>query len=222
MPRRCKTCTSTLRDEIDLQIMQGASFTYLAKWCGDRGLNITDTALRQHANKHIEGYESKVFSEVKKAPPVDTIANQLPDPTIVNFQEYLKKIDLDLRESLKDKNFKDHIKSLQLSVSENYFRLSAILNEKLIAYSEGKAKFPTEQIKALRLLFEVYSKATGIDLNVNHHKPLDIMRRYYGIPTVYRESEDILCVQEDKSDELIVINTLEKTVVIVEDSDNEF
>ncbi|ELS05123.1 hypothetical protein Xen7305DRAFT_00048630 [Xenococcus sp. PCC 7305] len=216
MPRKCKACTSKLRNEIDLKIMEGASFTYLAKWCCDRGLQITDTALRKHANNHIEGYDPKVFSEVKKAPKVDSIANQLPDPTIVDFQAYLKKIDLDIKEAIKDEKCEKQIQSLRLSVAENYFRLSAILNQKLIDYSEGKTKFPMEQIKGLRLLFDIYTKATGLDLNVDHNKAFEIIRRYYGIATVFRESEDVLFVQEEKSDEIILINTKEKTVTIEE------
>lgn len=214
MARKCKTCTSTLRDEIDLQIMQGASFTYLAKWCCDRGLNITDTALRKHANNHIEGYKPKVFSEVKKPPLVDTIANQLPDPTIIDFKAYLKKIELDIKEAIQDDKCKQQIKSLRISVLENYYRISAILEQKLIDYSEGKAKFPMEQIKALRIFFDVYARTTGIDLHIDHNKAFDIIHRYYGFPIVYRETEDILHIIEDKSDDLIVVDLKEKTVEI--------
>ena len=206
MARRCKTCTSTLRDEIDKQIMQGASFTYLEKWCCDRGLQITTTALRKHANSHIDGYDAQIFAEVKKAPVVDTIAHQLPDPTIVDFDAYLKSIQLDYKEVLKENDTKSHLKSLELSVVENYFRLSAILNQKLIAYEQGQVKFPIEQIKAIRLFFEVYLKVTGIDFYIEHNKAFDFIDKYYGFLVASRdvENNNLLRIREGNKREIIV------------------
>ncbi|NJS16205.1 MAG: hypothetical protein HC787_02880 [Nostocaceae cyanobacterium CSU_2_110] len=214
MARQCKTCTSTLRDEIDLQIMQGASFAYIERWCSDRGLIISVTALRKHAVNHIKGYKEKMVSEVKECPKVDTIANQLPDPTIVDFEAYLKKIELDIKESIETKDCAQQLKALQMSVVENYFRLSAILNQKLIEYAEGKTKFPMEQVKAVSLFFDVYCKSTGLNLYIDHNLALDIVNKFYGQPTIFRDSNNILHVREENSQKTITINLEEKTVDI--------
>lgn len=160
MGRKCKTCESTLRDEIDSMIMSGVNWKYLEAWCRDRGLNITETALRNHAKAHIKGYEAPKTHEVKDAPKEKQLAKFEPDPTIVDFDRYCEDIGLNLDEL---ENIEHNINACQRAASIIFYKLTAIADKKLSDYFQGKTRYPTEQIKALKLGYEVYCKAIGIE-----------------------------------------------------------
>ncbi|MGL6341895.1 MAG: hypothetical protein ACRC80_22470 [Waterburya sp.] len=160
MGRKCKTCESTLRDEIDAMIMSGANWKYLEAWCGDRGLKITETALRNHAKAHIKGYEAPLTHEIKAAPQEKQLAKFDPDPTVVDFERYYQDIGLN-QDDWSD--IENNISACQKAASLIFFKLTAIADQKLQDYSLGKTRYPTEQIKALKLGYEVYCKAIGLE-----------------------------------------------------------
>lgn len=158
--RKCKTCQSTLRDEIDSMIMSGANWKYLESWCSDRGLVISETALRNHAKKHIKGYQPPKTNEVKDAPQEKELAKFKPDPTIVDFDHYCQDIGLNPDE-LED--IDNNIGACQKAASLIFFKLTAIADRKLLDYFNGKTRYPTEQIKGMKLAYEVYCKAIGLE-----------------------------------------------------------
>jgi hypothetical protein len=160
MGRKCKTCESTLRDEIDSMIMSGANWKYLEAWCGDRGMRITETALRNHAQAHIKGYEAPKTHEIKDAPIEKQLAKFEPDPTIVDFDRYCQHIGLNQDDLL---DIENSINACQKAASLIFFKLTAIADKKLEDYFLGKTRYPTEQIKALKLGYEVYCKAVGLE-----------------------------------------------------------
>ena len=160
MGRKCKTCESSLRDEIDSMIMAGANWKYLEAWCSDRGLQISETALRNHAKAHIKGYEPPKTHEVKDAPQEKELAKVEVDPTIVDFDRYCADIGLD-KDDLED--VENNVSACQRATSLIFFKLTAIADRKLEDYFLGKTRYPTEQIKALKLGYEVYCKAIGIE-----------------------------------------------------------
>ena len=164
--RKCKTCQSSLRDEIDGMIMGGANWKYLESWCSDRGLVISETALRNHAKKHIKGYIAPKTNEVKEAPKPQELPTIEPDPTIVDFDRYCKSIGLDFKR-LDD--IENNVAASQRASSIIFFRLNAIADAKLKDYQEGLTKFPTEQIRALKLSYEVYSKMLGVEKYVDEN-----------------------------------------------------
>lgn len=158
--RKCKTCQSTLRDEIDSMIMGGANWKYLESWCSDRGLVISETALRNHGKKHIQGYQPPKTAEIKDAPQQKQLAKFEPNPTLVNFDCYCQSIGLDPNR-LED--IENNVGASQRASSLIFFRLNAIVDAKLRDYEQGRTKFPTEQIRALKLSYEIYSKILGVE-----------------------------------------------------------
>ena len=164
--RKCKTCQSSLRDEIDAMIMSGANWKYLESWCSDRGLVISETALRNHAKKHIKGYVAPKTNEVKEAPQPHELPTIEADPTIVDFDRYCQSIGLDLKR-LDD--LENNVAASQRASSLIFFRLNAIADAKLRDYEQGMTKFPTEQLRALKLSYEVYSKILGIEKYIDEN-----------------------------------------------------
>ena len=167
--RKCKTCQSSLRDEIDGMIMGGANWKYLESWCSDRGLIISETALRNHAKKHITGYEPPKTHEVKDAPEEKKLPKVEPDPTIVDFDLYCQDIGLNLDDL---ENIDNNIGACQKAASLIFFKLTAIADRKLLDYFNGKTRYPTEQIKAMKLGYEVYSKALGLENIIDENSSL--------------------------------------------------
>ena len=170
--RKCKTCQSTLRDEIDGMIMGGANWKYLESWCSDRGLVISETALRNHAKRHIKGYEPPLTNEVKNAPKPKEIGKVDLAPTLVDFEQYASSIGLDLTNLDRIEN---NIGAAQKATSIIFFRLNAIADEKLKDYQLGQTRFPVEQIRALKLAYEVYSKVLGIEKYIDENTAMQTL-----------------------------------------------
>jgi hypothetical protein len=164
--RKCKSCQSTLRDEIDSMIMGGANWKYLEGWCSDRGLTISETALRNHAKGHIIGYQPPKTNEVKDAPKPKEMGKVEVEPTLVNFEQYALGIGLDLTNLDLIEN---NIAAAQRATSLIFFRLNAIADEKLKDYLRGQTRFPVEQIRSLKLAYEVYSKVLGIEKYIDEN-----------------------------------------------------
>ena len=172
--RKCKTCQSSLRDEIDGMIMGGANWKYLESWCSDRGLVISETALRNHAKKHIKGYVAPKTNEVKEAPKPHELHTVEVNPTLVDFDRYCKSIGLDLK---KLDSLENNISASQRASSLIFFRLNAIADAKLRDYEQGLTKFPTEQIRALKLSYEVYSKVIGVENAIDENVAIQSLER---------------------------------------------
>lgn len=164
--RKCKTCQSSLRDEIDGMIMAGTGWKYLELWCSDRGLVISETALRNHAKRHIKNYEAPKTNEIKDAPKPQELPTIEADPTIVDFDRYCQSIGLDLK---KLDCLEANIDAAQRASSLIFFRLNAIADAKLRDYEIGMTKFPVEQLRALKLSYEVYSKVLGVEKFVDEN-----------------------------------------------------
>lgn len=167
--RKCKTCQSSLRDEIDGMIMGGANWKYLESWCSDRGLVISETALRNHAKKHIKNYKAPKTNVVKDAPKPQELAKVKANPTVVDFNGYCQAIGLDLKRL---DLIEENIGAAQRASSLIFFRLNAIADAKLQDYERGKTKFPTEQIRALKLSYEIYSKAIGLENAIDENSAI--------------------------------------------------
>lgn len=140
--------------------MGGANWKYLESWCSDRGLIISETALRNHAKRHIVGYESPKTNEIKEAPKPQELPTIEADPTIINFDRYCQSIGLDLKNL---DSLEVNVNAAQQASSLIFFRLNAIADAKLRDYELGQTKFPTEQIRALKLSYEIYSKILGLE-----------------------------------------------------------
>lgn len=160
MARKCLTCSHALRNEIDALIMQGSSFKWLERWCSDRGYEITETSLRRHAEKHIVGYEKPKTYEKKDAPTKHKLKEILPEPIILNFAKYCEEIGLDPT-SLDDAE--NVVGAGQKGIALAFFKELGILNEKLNAFAKGETRHPTELIRGVRQLFDVFAKCYGIE-----------------------------------------------------------
>lgn len=169
---KCKCCHSTLRDDIDAMLLKGAGSTYLSQWLDSRGLSVSPAAISNHAKRHIEGYTT-AKAEVRKAEdiPIDSIE---PEVTIVNFEKYCNEIGLN---PLEFEDVDNIVGATQKAISTLFFKTSAIVNAKIDDHIKGKCRYPTAQTRSLKALFELHSKAIGLEHIVNHNKALETLER---------------------------------------------
>jgi hypothetical protein len=159
MPRPCKTCSSKLRDDIDQYIVSGISFYWLKNWCYDKGLDITETSLKHHAKSHIKGYEQLTRTHEVKEVSKSGFNQNDPNPLIINIDNL--PINLD--------SLQDNIEKTQSIAIELHLISSTILIEKLKAFSNGESKYPNEQIRGHKIIFDIYSRSLGLETFIDEN-----------------------------------------------------
>ena len=172
--RHCKACSASFRDELDEMVLNRESWRNIQKFCDDRGLSISTTALTRHARNHIENY-----SEPPKATTVEY------DRPAVEFKTdespYLDRLAI-----LRDLGFDETIfnnptsvqyyelftKSLDRLTLETY--LSAI--GAMARYQNGQGRFPSELINTLDRLTKISQTLVARFDIVNSHDPKKVER----------------------------------------------
>lgn len=181
MMSKCKVCQSKLLTDIDRQIKAGSNFNYLASWCSERGFKVTAATLKRHATKHIEGYEQ---SQTPQKKPVNNqpkaIAQkrqsdqgditEIDNPNIISFEAYCQSIGLQPHHFQDlEQNFDRIIYGSQKALSLLFFKGTAIVDYKLTQHLYAQSAYPSQQIKGLRSIFEMYAKVTGIEAVIDEN-----------------------------------------------------
>lgn len=145
MPRKCKACSAEFREEIDRLLISGHSPTEVAKYCQDRGLKISSTSIQRHT-RHIEGYiplQNRTH-EIKSYEDECTMK-----PTEVN------PLMFEVPENIDDTEFKTK------KINRIYAVLLAGIAAKSELWSRGEGKFPSEEIRSLKMFTEMVALLKG-------------------------------------------------------------
>lgn len=166
MTRQCKICTSKLRNEVDeLLISIEYNADYIAKYCNDKGLVVSPSTVRRHGTLHLTGYNpSQNLSEVKK------LDKKPPKLLLMDFDDYLKSLGIDRKivENI-DEFYDENITAYQKGINVLMFKTMTVLNEKLNLIMTSEGKFPSDEIKALKLMSDVFNRCTGIDKTIDEN-----------------------------------------------------
>ncbi len=160
MTRQCKICASKLRNDIDELLVSG-NYTaeYISKYACDRGLIISHSTVRRHGTLHVIGYNpSQNTSEVRK------LDKKPPKLSLIDFDEYLKSLGIDrnIVENL-DEFFEENLSAYQKGMNLLMFKTMTVLNGKLDRTMQNEDKFPSDEIKALKMMTEAFNKATAVE-----------------------------------------------------------
>lgn len=139
MPRKCLACSSPFRSDIDRLLIQGQSATEVAKYCNDRGMEISSTSILRHT-KHIEGFvplerrthEIKSYEETCKINPSEVNPLQFEVPEIEDYPAYLAT-----------------------KINRTYAIILTGIAAKSEQWSRGETKFPSDEIRALKNFTEM-------------------------------------------------------------------
>lgn len=171
---KCKICQSKLREDIDKQIRSGSNFNYLAKWCKDRDFKVTPQTLKRHAINHLADYS---LPEKPNKETIELVQEQTNiNLNIISFEAYCNAIGLESKDFKNlDYNLEKIIYGSQKALSLLFFKNSAVVDFKLTQHINSQSAYPSQQIKGLRLIFEMYAKITGIELMINENTAIKLL-----------------------------------------------
>lgn len=165
MPRQNYSKVDSLPEQ-DLKQIQsltanGYSFKYIHEWLETRGFNIAEKTVQ---NWHKRYLESIADTNEKAKNALSSLEKQerdtQPNPIIDDPQELenikqswgvndINSVDIDDRSIVNDVT--------QKLAFDLYISVGAICKNRLNLYEQGQAKFPSEQLKALKLIYEMYA-----------------------------------------------------------------
>lgn len=177
---KCIICQSELVDKIDKQINNGTDYQYLVEWCKNRGLDVTIKSLKNHAKNHIKANST---NELKHSVVAE----------ITNFSTYIDSIGMS-EDDFKnlDTNIENVIYGAQKALSMLFFKNCAIADNKLDLHSVDEASYPSEQMRGLRNVYEMFSKVTGIQQRIDENTAIKTLE---GLG--YKVSKDFIDVEVD-------------------------
>jgi hypothetical protein len=180
MPRQNFSKIETL-PENDLKKIQslaknGYSFKYIFSWLQETGFKIAEKTVQNWHKKYLESIKddsetaSKALSAINKQER-DTTANPL-----IDNPEDLERI----RESWKVNTPEFYCENVNNELGDNSLELttkvmsydlfisaSVVTKNRLNLYQKGESKFPIEQIKALKILYDIYSHVWALHINIH-------------------------------------------------------
>jgi hypothetical protein len=145
MPRKCVCCVSNFREDIDRQLLLGHTPTEVAQYCRDRGLEISSTSVFRHT-KHIAGYV-----------PLELKTHEIIDYGEVN-QTLMKDsnpLTFEVPENCDNPDY------LNEKINRTYAVLITGITAKSEQWSRGEGRFPSEEIRSLKLFTDMIGNLKG-------------------------------------------------------------
>lgn len=185
MPRQNFSKIETLPEK-DLKRIQslaknGYSFKYIFQWLQETGFKISEKTVQIWHKKYLESIANdnekakQALASINKHDR-DTTANPL-----IDNPEDLEKIrnnwDIPDLEIL-DNNPQIAIGASQKLAYDLFMSVGVLTKNRLNLHQKGEAKFPIEQIKALKLLYEVYAPLMGVNELVSPNAAIKSLESY--------------------------------------------
>lgn len=168
MPRQNFSKIETI-PENDLKKIQslarnGYSFKYIFQWLQETGFKIAEKTVQNWHKKYLESIAN---DDIKAKEALSAINKQqrdtTPDPLIDNpedLERIRKEWDIkDLNSLVKnelDEGTDWDIIASQKMITDLFFDAGILTKNRLNLYKEGLAKFPCEQIKSMKLIYDMY------------------------------------------------------------------
>ncbi len=141
MPRQCTICTSELRPAIEMKLIAGESTTEIAKWATDNGLKLSHMTVQRH-KQHIEGFEP----DTGEQPGIDV--DKVTGGVFM----------------VEPPKFKDGTELLEFArdtARAIYANQLVIVRAKQEAFMQGRGRYPSAEIQALRTLVSCMGNITS-------------------------------------------------------------
>jgi len=155
-------CSSDFREEIDKLALGNHSYSYIEKWCNDRGFKVTHMSIRRHCTAHIEGFkESAQITHIKSNaedilrdnPDIRPMVNSEVNPLIIDRSQLLKSLGC-------SENKDDLANVSKLFLTELVVNQLSIVLAKQQAYMNGLTKYPADEIRGLQTMIGIFESIT--------------------------------------------------------------
>ena len=175
MPRQNFSKIETLPEK-DLKQIQslaknGYSYKYIFSWLQETGFKIAEKTVQNWLKKYLESIKGESETASKALTAINKQERDTTPVPLIDNPEDLKKI----RESWRVKPIDYYLDNmgtedtdicLELTtnavVYDLFISVSVLTKNRLDLYQQGLAKFPNEQIKSLKLIYDMYTEVTGI------------------------------------------------------------
>ncbi|MFM6213428.1 hypothetical protein [Planktothrix sp.] len=163
---KCDSLSEDIQAELIALYQQGYSFRYLEKWLDDRGFKILQKQIQNWLTFKLEGVKKSDLEQEKSIEyqdkiDRDTTANPIIDDPI-ELEKIAKNYNIPDNIQVMDTSPEDVIGASQKMISDLFLSTGVLVKNRLNLYEQGQAKFPIEQVKALKLLYEMFSPLLGI------------------------------------------------------------
>ena len=161
--RSCKTCLSPHRAEIDTKLINGESYEAVSEWCNLVGFKISHTALKRHAENHIDGYVPKgKLTHTKVSIEEYGISQSIgkqenSDPRYTDPKAL--RLELNCPEVIT--NSEDLAHTTKRFIAEILLNQLAIVLTKQRAYMDATAHYPTKEMKGLTDVISIVGAFTN-------------------------------------------------------------
>ena len=162
---KCDSFDSNIQDEILTLYQQGYTSTYIVKWLSDKGLKIAPKQIENWVNFKLDGKKTLESEQVKSENYQEKISRDTTPNPIIDNPKDLEKIRNDWvipDVKILDTNPEMAIGASQRLAYDLFMSVGILTKNRLNLHQKGEAKFPIEQIKALKLLYEIYAPLMGV------------------------------------------------------------
>ena len=163
---KCDSLSQEIQTELIALYNQGYSFRYLEKWLEDKGFKILQKQIQNWIEYRLNGIkaidnEKEKSIEYQEKIDRDTQANPVIDDPI-KLEKIANYYGIPNNIQVMDTSPEDVIGASQKMIADLYLSTGVLVKNRLNLYEQGQAKFPIEQVKALKLLYEMFSPLLGI------------------------------------------------------------
>lgn len=178
---KCDSLSPEIQAELIALYQQGYSFRYLEKWLEDRGFKILQKQIQNWLNFKLEGVKKSDLEQEKSIEYQEKIDRDTTANPIIDNPKDLEKIRNDW--NIPDIEMLDNNPELAIGASQKlaydlFVSVGILCKNRLNLYQKGNAKFPLEQIKALKLIYEIYAPLLGVDELVSPNAAIKSLESY--------------------------------------------
>jgi hypothetical protein len=162
--RPCATCKHPLREEIDKRLISGEGYSSICTWLESQGYKLSKTAVKRHAENHIEGFIPRGFATHKKTKVEDYDI----DPDLINTETPVDPRYIDPVALRKELNCPESINNSEdLAYTAKRFLAEILTNQLAIvlvkqrAFMQARCSYPNSEIRGLNNLIGIIGDVTG-------------------------------------------------------------
>lgn len=153
------------RQQIESLAKNGYSFKYIAEWLETKGFNIHIKTVQNWHKKYLESIAPNDEKAEKALKAVEKLERDTTANPIIDDEKELERI----RQSWDVPNISTLDTNPELAVGASqkmaydlFMSVGILTKNRLNLYQKGECKFPIEQVKALKLLYEMYAPLLGV------------------------------------------------------------
>lgn len=212
MPRQNFSKIDNLPDKDKKQIesltKNGYSSKYIWEWLNTRGFKFAQKTVQNWHKKYLESIASEDQTAGKALKAIDKLERDTTANPVIDNPEDLEKIrnewgikDLEsLVKSELDEGTDWDIIASEKMITDLFFDVGILTKNRLNLHKEGLAKFPCEQIKSMKLIYDMYYQIMQVADRHSGEQAIKTLDRLAKLVENYKKYG---LIKDDEEDDII-------------------